>query len=53
MAASVLKRNARPGDEISHGARDQNLAGACLTGNASSDMDSDSSDLLADDLTLA
>jgi hypothetical protein len=53
MATPFFEPDARPYDEISHGARYQDLAWARLIRNPCSDVNGDPSDLLADNLTLA
>src|SRR6266545_3335853 len=52
VEAAVLERDLRACDQVFDGARDENLAGLCLRGNARSDGNRDSARLLPHQLAL-
>src|SRR5437868_13979881 len=53
VRATVLERDARPGDEVLHGLRDEDLPGLRAGGDAGRDMDGDPAELRLDALALA
>src|ERR1051325_8392274 len=50
---AILELEPRAGNEIAHGARDEHLSRARLTGDARADVDGDAGQLVADDLAFA
>ena len=53
MFAARLEDDSRAGDDVSHGARDKDLARRGLPGDAGTDVDGDPPDLAIDDLALS
>ena len=53
VLAAPLELDARAGDEVFDGARDEHLARACLRRHARPSVDGDAGDLVADELALA
>src|SRR2546422_1953734 len=53
MHAPIDQLQPRPGDEIAHGARHDDLAGACRRGNPRADVHRDTCELAGDALALS